>query len=303
MESLSAETRTTNLSPHELRLGLGLRRTHYSDILKSKTQLPHWEVITENLFSPLPADLKMFENLRAESEIFFHGVALSIGGTDPLNLDYLKKVNALAERWQPQMISDHLCWGSVGGRHFHDLYPIPYNKKSLDRVSERIHQAQNYLGRSLCLENVSSYVAWKASDRSEWEFLAELHHRTGVKYLLDVNNIHVNAVNFQFDPMKYIEALPLGSVAQFHIAGAKAGDDFLLDDHGSAPHPEVIELLRIALLRFGVDLPVTLEWDNNIPSFFELLDEVEVIRAGLSKTLPPKAFPVAFATMEGASRG
>lgn len=265
-----------------LSLGFGLRRSHYHEILDHAGKLPHWEVITENLFAPTPADIQVLEMLRAESVVFLHGVALSIGSDAPLNWDYLKKVKSVYERWQPDLISDHLCWSSLGGQYFHDLYPLTYNQEGLLHVCERLQQVQDFFQKEICLENVSSYIEFKDSTLSEWDFISELVRRAGAKVLLDVNNVYVNSVNFNFDPKQFIESLPLGSVSQIHIAGAKTVDDFLLDDHGSPPSDEVIDLLKIALQRFGHKTPVIFEWDSQIPTFANLLVEGQKVREGVS---------------------
>jgi uncharacterized protein (UPF0276 family) len=250
--------------------------------LAGKHVLPHWEVITENLFSPTKVDIETVEKLRSQGPIFLHGVALSIGSSEELDMAYLQKAKKVYDQWEPELISDHLCWCRVGGQYFHDLYPIAYNPESLRHISDRIQKVQDYFQRPLCLENVSSYVKFKDSEMQEWDFLAELVAKTGSQLLLDVNNILVNSVNFGFEPTTYIESIPAKSVAQIHIAGAKAVDDFLLDDHGSAPSGNSLALLQQALIRFGEATPVLLEWDNEIPSFSELLIEGERVRQAVS---------------------
>lgn len=263
-------------------LGFGLRRSHYDDVLQTRPALPFFELISDNYLSAGGVDRDALMEVRKDYPIFFHGVGLSLGSTDPLNEAYLKQLRALTDQCEPAFVSDHISWGSVGGRHFHDLLPLPFTKETLQRLVERITQAQEILGRSLVLENVSSYVRFKEDEFTEWDFLKELIHRSGCQLLLDVNNVFVNSVNFSFDPKLYLEAIPKNSVAQIHIAGAKKVDDFYLDDHGSAPSDIAIELLALALSKFGRATPVVLEWDSNIPSFSELLAERERILSCLS---------------------
>ncbi len=258
-------------------LGLGLRRMHCDSVRATVPKLPFWELITDNYLDLGGQDRKTLEEIRTDSPITLHGVGLSIGSMDPINFTYLKQVKDLMDLVQPMAVSDHLSWGSIDGRYFHDLLPLPYTQEVLDRLVSKIIEIQEFLGRSLTLENVSSYIRFKADSWSEWDFVSELVRRTDCRILLDVNNIFVNSVNFAFSADKYIEGIPSHAVQQIHIAGAKKIDDFYLDDHGSAPSAEVINLLQKALARFGSSTPVVLEWDNNLPDFPSLMAERERI--------------------------
>ncbi len=263
-------------------LGFGLRRSHYDEVLQSRPGLPFFELITDNYLSAGGEDQEVLTRVRKDYPIFLHGVGLSLGSTDPLNELYLKNVRDLIDRCEPTFVSDHISWGSVGGRYFHDLLPLPFTMEVLQRLLERTARIQEILGQELVLENVSSYVRFKEDEFTEWGFLRELVQRSGCRLLLDVNNVFVNSVNFSFDPKVFLEAIPENSVAQIHIAGAKKVENFYLDDHGSAPSDAAIALLTLALTRFGRTTPVILEWDNNIPSLPELLAERERILSCLN---------------------
>lgn len=266
--------RTPNLEKGQgPQLGFGLRRLHYEEILRTQPNLPFLELITDNYLHEGGTDIETLEKIRESYPIYFHGVGLSLGSTDPLNDAYLKSLRDLANRFQPVLISDHLSWGSIGGRYFHDLLPLAFTKTNLKRLSERIMQVQEILARPLILENISSYIRFKDDEFTEWDFLREVILKTGCRLLLDVNNIFVNSVNFEFDPNVYLDAIPHNSVAQIHIAGAKKVDDFYLDDHGSQPSEAALEILRKTTIKFGEATPIILEWDTNIPDFSFLMDE------------------------------
>jgi uncharacterized protein (UPF0276 family) len=213
--------------------------------------------------------------VRRDSEVVLHGVSLSIGSIDPLDLDYLDGVRALVDFIEPTWISDHLCFGSVDGHRAHDLWPLPFTEEALAHVVERVQRVQDVLGTRLLLENVSSYVEYRASTMLEWDFLREFAERADALLLLDVNNVHVNAQNHGFSADAYVEALPPERVKQIHLAGHTDYGTHAIDDHGSAVPEPVWELYRHAVRRFG---PVTtiVEWDENVP-------DLEVLRAESEK--------------------
>jgi uncharacterized protein (UPF0276 family) len=201
-----------------------------------------------------------------------HGVSLSIGSTDPLNTAYLADLKQLTARLQPAWISDHLCWGSHGSRYGHDLWPLPYTEEALSHVVDRVRAVQDILRRQILLENVSSYMTFKESTMTEWEFLGELARRADCGILLDVNNIFVSAHNHRFDPDEYLNAVPVDRVGQLHLAGHSDKGTHLLDTH-DAPVPNAVwELFRSAVRRFG-RVSTLVEWDERIPELDELLAE------------------------------
>jgi uncharacterized protein len=257
--------------------GLGLRTAHYADF--RATPAPRlgvdWlEVISENYLVPGGKPLAQLEAIRRDVPMVMHGVSLSIGGTDPLDLNYLRDLKALADRIEPAWVSDHLCWTGVSGQNLHDLLPLPYTEAALRHVTQRVLQVQDLLGRPLLLENVSSYVGWAADEMSEWQFIAELAARTGCGLLLDVNNIYVSATNHGFDPLAFIDAMPPAQVRQIHLAGHEVNDDgFLVDTHDHPVCDEVWALYRHTIVRLG-PLPTMIERDDHIPALAELVGEL-----------------------------
>jgi uncharacterized protein len=278
-----------------LGLGLGLRAAHYDDVLAldpRESAVKWFEVITENFFGldgygpgqPLEKLLRV----REKFPIVLHGVSLSIGSTDPLDKKYLHKWRELIRKVEPAWVSDHICWTSRGGQHMHDLLPMPYTMESIQHLAARIEKVQEFLGRKILLENVSSYLEYKASEMTEWEFLRELVKRAGCGLLLDINNIFVSSVNHGFSAKAYIDAIPPESVGQYHLAGHAIQDNCLIDTHDNHVRKEVWELYSYAVKRIGVRSTM-IEWDNNIPSFATLVKEVEKAK---KYWLTPKSAPL-----------
>ena len=258
--------------------GLGLRTPHYEAMLAEPRGIDWLEVITENYLVPGGKPLHYLDRIRERFPMVMHGVSLSIGGTDPLDLGYLAEVRALAARIEPHWISDHLCWTGVEGRNLHDLLPLPYTEEALSSVVARVGQVQDALGRQILLENVSSYLTFHASEMTEWEFLREVAQRADCAILLDINNIYVSSVNHGFDPLTYLDAMPAGRVRQFHLAGHSDMGGHLIDTHDHPIVEPVWTLYRAALERFG-DVPAMIERDDDIPELPELIAELQVARA------------------------
>jgi uncharacterized protein len=249
-----------------LGFGVGLRRCHYTQILNEHPRIDWFEVISENFMVEGGRPLQVLEGVRSHYPIVMHGVSLSIGSVDPLNLKYLKQLAAIARRFEPAWVSDHLCWTSVGGRNVHDLLPLPYTEEAVHHVAGRIRQVQEILERTILIENVSSYLEFTCSCLSEIEFLSAVADEADCAILLDINNIFVNAFNHCFDPVRYIDLVPAERVVQFHLAGHSDHGAFLLDTHDHPIRPEVWTLYEHALGRFGC-VPTLIEWDDNIPEF------------------------------------
>ena len=207
-----------------------------------------------------------------------HGVSLSIGSTDPLNLEYVRSVKALADRVEPAWISDHLCWTGVAGVNLHDLMPLPFTEETISHVVSRVHAVQDVLKRRLVLENVSTYVSFAADEMTEWEFLREIAERADCGLLLDVNNVYVSSVNHGFDPLAYLRGVPVERVQQFHLAGHQSQGDYLIDTHDEPVCEEVWQLYAAAVARFGA-VSTMIERDDNIPDLPVLLAELERARA------------------------
>lgn len=252
--------------------GIGLRSVHYRDLLEGQPAIGWLEAHSENYFGDGGQPLHYLERLRALYPLSLHGVGLSPGSTDPLNRAHLAKLRALCDRFQPGLVSEHLCWNVVGGRHLNDLLPLPYTEEALRHVSARISEVQEFLGRQILIENLSSYLEFNHSNIPEWEFLVDVANRSGCGILLDVNNVYVNACNHGFDPHTYLAAIPARLVGEIHLAGFDEQDGLLIDTHGKPVAPDVWELFRVALARFGTR-PTLIEWDTDVPALPILLDE------------------------------
>ena len=260
-----------------LGFGLGLRKEHYENVLADRPAVDWFEVITENYLVAGGKPLHYLHRIRADYPMVMHGVSLGIGGTDPLNIDYLRQVKELAARIEPEWISDHLCWTGVNGISLHDLLPLPYTEEAIRHVVERVARVQDFLGRRMLLENVSSYVSYAHSEMAEWEFLEAVAERADCLILLDINNIYVSAFNHGFDPREYLDNVPAERVWQFHIAGHLNLGDTIIDTHDDAVIEPVWKLYEAAVRRFGA-VSTMIERDDNIPPFEELLAELAMAR-------------------------
>lgn len=260
-----------------LGFGLGLRPTHYETILNDQPAVDWFEIISENYLVPGGRPLHYLDRIRERYPLVMHGVSLSIGAQDPLNREYLKQLRALADRVEPAWISDHLCWTGAHGLNAHDLLPLPYTGEALKHVAARVGEVQDFLGRRILLENVSSYVSYPESEMSEWEFLREIAARADCLILLDINNIYVSSVNHEFDPQAYLNTIPPERVWQFHLAGHRNHGDYIIDTHDEPVIDPVWELYAAAVRRFG-RVSTMIERDDNIPPLAELLAELDRAR-------------------------
>jgi uncharacterized protein (UPF0276 family) len=259
-----------------LGFGLGLRPVHYPDILEGNPRIDWFEAISENYMVPGGRPLHALLRVRERWPVVLHGVSLSIGSTDPLDEVYLARLKTLADRVQPEWISDHLCWTGVGGINLHDLLPLPYTEEALSHVVGRVLRVQERLGRRILLENVSSYVTFAQSAVPEWEFLAEVARRADCLLLLDVNNVYVSAFNHEFDPLGYLDAIPGERVRQIHLAGHEDNGTHIIDTHDHPVIDPVWSLYAEAIRRFG-PVATMIERDDRIPPLSEL--ESELFRA------------------------
>jgi uncharacterized protein len=268
--------------------GLGLRTEHYREFLDGRPAVDWLEVISENYLLPGGKPLANLDAIRRNHPMVMHGVSLSIGSTDALNLSYLNELKALADRIEPAWVSDHLCWTGVNHHNLHDLLPLPYTEAALAHVVSRVAQVQDVLGRRLVLENVSSYLAFAGDEMSEWEFIAQLAQRADCELLLDVNNVYVSAVNHGFDPHQFIDALPAHRVRQIHLAGHERQGNLLIDTHDHPVCAGVWDLYRYTVRRLGA-LPTMIERDDHIPPLAELLAELDVARGISAEALASPA--------------
>lgn len=252
--------------------GIGLRTQHYGRFLEERPSVDWLEVISENFLVAGGRPLAVLEKVRRDYPIALHGVSLSIGGSDPLDRAHLTALRALERKIEPAIVSDHLCWGTAGGHYAHDLLPLPYTEEALAHVVGRVQQVQEWLGRPMLLENVSSYLTFAASTMTEWEFLREIARRSGCGILLDVNNIYVSARNHGFDPDAYLAGIPREHVQQFHLAGHTDYGDHVIDTHEGHVVDAVWALYRRAVERFG-PAPALVEWDEGIPELDVVIAE------------------------------
>lgn len=281
----------TQVSPPRtpsLGFGLGLRPRHYDEILSGEPNIDWLEILSENYMIPGGRPLRYLERMRERYPLVMHGVSLSIGSADPLDFAYLRNLRQLADAICPAWISDHLCWTGVGGVNLHDLLPLPYTEEAIDHVAGRVRQVQDFLGRRILLENVSSYVTFHASSLCEWQFLAEIATRADCLILLDINNIFVSSRNHGFDPREYLAGIPVDRVQQFHLAGHITEGGLIIDTHDAAIVDPVWSLYADAVRRFG-QVSTMIERDDNFPPLAELVAELEVARSIASPILEAAA--------------
>lgn len=250
----------------KLGLGLGLRHVHFSHIIQHWPAVDWFEIISENFMDSGGRPRYMLEKIAERYPIVMHGVSMSIGSTDPLNIDYLHRLKKLADEVQPAWISDHLCWTGVMGVNTHDLLPVPLTEETLRHIAARVRTVQDILERPLILENPSMYLSFKGSSIPEWDFLRMLTEETDCGLLLDVNNVYVTCFNNDLDPVEYITNVPHDRIAQIHLAGHLHCGTHIIDTHDGEVVDPVWELYRLTYSYYN-EIPTLLEWDSNIPSF------------------------------------
>ena len=260
-----------------LGFGVGLRPQHYREILDVWPAVDWFEVISENFMVLGGRPLHVLQRIREHYPIVMHGVSLSIGSSDDLDEGYLHKLKGLAQRFEPAWISDHLCWTGTGGRNLHDLLPLPYTQEAITHVARRVQRVQDYLGRRILLENVSTYFEYTHSAMPEWEFLSAVAEQADCGILLDVNNIYVSAYNHGFAALDYLNGVARRRVQQFHLAGHTDRGTFLHDTHDHPVCDDVWSLYAAAVQRFGA-VSTLIEWDDRIPPFADLCAEAQRAR-------------------------
>ena len=258
--------------------GLGLRTAHYADFVAAPQPVDWLEIISENYFGDGGKPLAMLDKIRANYPMVMHGVAMSIGSADGLDAGYLAQLSTLAKRVEPLWISDHLCWSTIGGHNSHDLLPLPYTEEALKLVVKHIRQVQDVLQRQFVIENVSSYLTYRSDEMTEWAFLKHVCEEADCALLLDVNNIYVSSVNHGFDPLDYLNHIPVERVRQIHLAGHSDNGDHIIDTHDHPVAPAVWALYTAAYARCG-DVATMIERDDHIPPLQELLGELAIARA------------------------
>lgn len=283
-----ASTSVTNPRPVPARAGIGLRAVHHAAIRRELPDVGWLEAHSENYFSSGGASHRALDELRKHYPLSLHGVGLSVGGTDALDREHLAELRAAIDRYQPSLVSEHLSWSSAGDRHTNDLLPLPYTHQARRHVVSRIHEIQDALGRSLLIENVSSYLEFAGAEMTEWDFLAEVARESGCGILLDVNNIYVSACNHGFDAEEYLAAIPRTAVGEIHLAGHSSrmleGHTILVDTHSARVCDEVWRLYARAIARFGA-VPSLIEWDVDLPALEVLVAEAHAADRIAGETL------------------
>lgn len=261
----------------DLGVGVGFRIPHQAAVLDARPAMDWFEIISENFMVAGGRPLENLARLRDGYPVVPHGVSLSVGSVEPLDADYLARLRVLADRLDAPWVSDHLCWGRAPGVHLHDLLPLPYTREAVDLVVERIKRVQGTLERPFAVENVSSYMTFRASTMTEAEFVSEVTERADCGLLLDCNNVYVSARNHGFDAGRYIDAMPAERVVQIHLAGHTDKGAYVLDTHSDHVAEDVWALYRRALARCG-PVATLIEWDDEIPGWEVLAAEAERAR-------------------------
>lgn len=274
-----------------LGFGLGLRTEHYNTILETKPKVDWFEALSENYMIPGGKPLNFLDRIRAEYPVVMHGVSLSIGSTTAFDADYLHDLRKLADRIQPAWISDHLCWTGVHGQNIHDLLPLPYTEETAKHVAERVGVVQDYLGRQILLENVSSYASYIDSTMTEWEFINLIAEQADCLLLLDVNNIYVSSYNHQFDAKAFIDGVPKNRIQQIHLAGHNNYGDYIIDTHDAPVIDPVWDLYEYAIARFG-PVSTMIERDDHIPELEVLVEELAIARKIAKKVHTQQPAPI-----------
>jgi len=270
-----------------LGFGLGLRKEHYNTIIDTSPDIDWFEILTENYLVDGGKPLYFLDQICEKYPVVMHGVSMSLGSADPLDMDYLQQVKDLATRTNARWVSDHMCFTGVDGINAHDLLPLAYNEETIKHVSNKIKQAQDFLGKQILVENASTYITYKQSDMTEWEFTTAVAEESDSLILLDVNNIYVSAYNHGYDPLEYLDGIPAERVQQHHIAGHSQYDGYIIDTHDHDVVQGVWDLYAEAIKRYG-EISVMIERDDNIPELPELLAELQIARdvfnASISKS-------------------
>ncbi len=283
---------TDKIEREFLGFGLGLRTKHFEYILQHQPDIDWFEILSENYMVAGGKPRYYLQAISEQYPLVMHGVSLSIGSTDALDMDYLRALKTLANDVNPKWISDHICWTGIHGINSHDLLPLPYTMETVRHVAERISRVQDFLGRQILMENVSSYLSYQDSEMDEWTFVSEVAKASDSLILLDINNVYVSARNHGFEPMDYLNRIDPARVQQFHLAGHSDYGDYVIDTHDHDVPDSVWDLYRQALGRFGA-VSTMIERDANIPEFPVLEAELGIARDIATQQLSPNQLSIA----------
>jgi len=275
-------TGNNHFDPISAKAGIGLKPQHYEEILSlgpdASPKIGWFEIHTENYMGAGGPPHYYLEKIRQDYPLSMHGVGLSLGTADGLNLDHLRRIKNVVDRYHPALVSEHISWSIANGVYLNDLIPLPYTAETLQITCAHIDQMQNFLGRQILVENPSSYLLFKSSNMEEPDFINEILGNTGCGLLLDVNNVYVSCQNHGWDARDYISRLKPETVGEIHLAGHSVkewrGQSLRIDDHGSNVCNEVWALYEYTLSLMGPK-PTLIEWDNNIPALMTLSQEAE----------------------------
>lgn len=263
-------------------VGIGLRGDHCEYVADKKPSVDWFEVHSENYFGQGGAPHDWLKQIRQDYNLSFHGVGLSLGSTDDLNVKHLKRLKELIDIYEPGLVSEHLSWSSIEGIYLHDLLPLPFTNESVLHLASRIEQVQNILGRTILVENASTYLEFLHSEMSEWEFINEITRLSGCQLLLDINNVYVNACNHQFDPNEFLSEISPNVVGEIHLAGHTVKNlpegTIRIDTHDQRVCDDVWNLYETVANRFNA-APTLIEWDKDLPEFSVLMDEANIARS------------------------
>ena len=258
--------------------GIGLRAPHYQHIQEQKPNIAWFEIHSENFMMPGGPSRELLRQIREDYPISLHGVSLSLGSADGLDQQHLQLLLELIDDIEPMLISEHISWGRINGKHLHDLLPLPYTDESLEIISQHVIEAQDYLGRQILVENPSSYLCFNDNDYTEWEFITELLKRSGAGLLLDINNVYVSCCNHGWSTQAYLDNIPTELVQEIHLAGHSKseyeGQAVLIDTHSDVVCDEVWQLFSKFIENHGPRATL-IEWDEEIPEFAVLYNEAQ----------------------------
>lgn len=256
--------------------GIGLREPHYQEIMQDSPDIAWFEVHSENFFAEGGMSIYLLERVREKYPVSFHGVGLSLGASEGLDLDHLKKLKRLVDRFNPGLLSEHISWSNIGGNTLNDLLPLPYTKESLACLVDNIKHFQDFIGRNVLIENPSSYLEFNDSTMNEWEFINEAVDKSGCGLLLDVNNVFVSSENHNWDSSEYIKRIPYDAVGEVHLAGYEVRQiedkSIFIDTHGERVYDEVWDLYE-KVIDYKGSVPTLIEWDTDIPDLSVLMEE------------------------------
>jgi len=255
-------------------VGVGLRPVHYPYILEHWPEVGFFEIISENFLDAPPAAARHLDQIRARYPVVLHGVSLNLLGHAPLDDAYVDQVCRLADAVDAPFVTDHLCWTGAHGIAHHDLLPTPYTDDLVELAAERASDIQRRLGRPFGLENLSSYVEFRDSTMTEWEFYTRVVEQAGCWFMLDLNNIYVSSINHRFDASTYIAAIDFTRVLQTHLAGHTRQADGLIVDTHDRPICDDVWTLYAKAWSMGGPFPTLIEWDASIPPMPDVLAEV-----------------------------